>query len=179
MIYWIIQTIPIHIIAQYSLAGGGKSVGVDEAAGFGVVVSALEVIGFCFRVVDIATVAEGVILAEGGCHGACAGLFVAPGIVGVADHRASAAIQNGYNIPLQIGCIVVGGTVIGHSHGTAGRVIGKVQRVGGACGLPIGGSLRDHRPLAQTSASPVILRSAATKNLRGIGHPEILRLRSG
>ena len=56
MVDWIIQTICKHIIAQQALAGGNEGVGVDEAAEFGVIISALEIIESRFVVVDIATV---------------------------------------------------------------------------------------------------------------------------
>ena len=55
---------------------GGESVGVEEAADFGIVVSALQVIEAGFGVVDIAAVAQGVMGTEGGsqvagCYRTC------------------------------------------------------------------------------------------------------------
>ena len=40
----IIIAIGKHVIAQKTLAGGGKRIRVDESAGFGVVITALEII---------------------------------------------------------------------------------------------------------------------------------------
>ena len=68
-VHWIVQTIGEHIIAQNALAGGCEGIGIDEAAEFGIVIAVLEVIEFGFLVVDIATVAQGVELPEGGCCG--------------------------------------------------------------------------------------------------------------
>ena len=66
----IVEAIGEHVIAQDALAGGDEGVCADEAAHLGVVVAGLEVIEAGFGVVDIATVAEGVQLAEGGGQGA-------------------------------------------------------------------------------------------------------------
>ena len=52
---------------QHSLAGGEVDVGGDEAANFGVIVSALQVIEPGFLVIHIAAIAEGLFRAEGLC----------------------------------------------------------------------------------------------------------------
>ena len=52
-VHWIVQTIGEHVISQNTLAGGGKSVGVDESAYFGVVITALEVVERGFSVLGL------------------------------------------------------------------------------------------------------------------------------
>ena len=69
----IIQAIGKHVIAQNALAGGDEGVCADEAAEGGVVVAGLEVVKPRFLVVDIASIAEGVVGAEGGGQGAGGG----------------------------------------------------------------------------------------------------------
>ena len=51
---------------NYTLACGEKDIGRDEPADFGVIVPALEVVETCLLVIDISTVAEGIILSECG-----------------------------------------------------------------------------------------------------------------
>ena len=69
------------------MAGGGDSIGVDKSAEGGIIVAGLEVVELSFGVVDIATVAQGVILANG--IGVCAGdrQDIVPGIVGAFNVR--------------------------------------------------------------------------------------------
>ena len=71
--YWIIQAIGKHIIAENALAGGDEGVCAEEAAHFRVVIAGLEVVKPRFLVVDIASIAEGVMGAEGGGQGAGGG----------------------------------------------------------------------------------------------------------
>ena len=54
----IIVTIGKHVIAQQPLTGGGEGVGVEEAAGFGVVVAVLQIIQAGLNVEDVAAVAQ-------------------------------------------------------------------------------------------------------------------------
>ena len=55
-------------MSQHSLTGGEVDVGGDEAAEFGVVISALEVIEPGFLVIHISAIAEGLFRAEGLCE---------------------------------------------------------------------------------------------------------------
>ena len=48
--YRIVQTIGKHVIAQDTLAGGGVSIGIDESAQFGIVITGLEVVEGGFSV---------------------------------------------------------------------------------------------------------------------------------
>ena len=125
----VVSTVDEHVVAGEALAGGGEGVCIQESAGVRVVVPALEVVQLRFGVVDIAPVAEGVVGAQGGCQGAGDGEGLAPGVIGVGNHRASRSVQDCRHIPLQVGGVVVGGAVVGHGHGNAIGVVGEVQGV--------------------------------------------------
>ena len=53
-------------MSENALAGGEEDIGRDEPADFGVIVPALEVVEAGFLIIDISTVAEGIILSECG-----------------------------------------------------------------------------------------------------------------
>ena len=53
---------------QHPLAGGEVDIGGDEAANFGVVITALEIVPACFLVIYVTPVAEGLFSAEGFCE---------------------------------------------------------------------------------------------------------------
>ena len=55
-------------MSQNSLTGGEVDIGGDEAANFGVVVSALQVIEPGFFIIHISAIAEGLFRAEGLCE---------------------------------------------------------------------------------------------------------------
>ena len=122
------------------MAGGGKGIGVEEAEEVGVVVAGLEVIQGILSIIDISTVAQGIMDTEVGSHGAGCAKELAPCVVSVLDNRCTAGIQNSGNVTLQVSCIVVIGTIVGDGQGSAGRVIGKVQGIAA------------HGHLAQTAA---------------------------
>jgi len=61
--------------------------------------------------------------------GALCSQGVAPGVVGVGDHSRAGFVQDGGDIPLEVGGIVVSNLVEDHRHGRAGGIIGKVQGV--------------------------------------------------
>ena len=67
------------------MAGGGKDVGVEEAAKGRIIIPGLEVIETCFGVVDIYPVAQGVMDTEGGSHGAGGNQKLTPSVVSIAD----------------------------------------------------------------------------------------------
>ena len=81
----IITAIGKHVIAQQALSGGGKGIGIDESAEAGIVIAGLEVVQAGFGVPDIATVAQGIIEADGVLLAAGDGEDTAPCVVGVAD----------------------------------------------------------------------------------------------
>ena len=51
---------------ENALAGGEEDIGGNKPADFGVIVPALEVVEAGFLIIDISTVAEGIILSECG-----------------------------------------------------------------------------------------------------------------
>ena len=53
---------------QNSLTGGEVDIGGDEAANFGVVITALEIVPACFLVIHISAIAEGLFRAKGFCE---------------------------------------------------------------------------------------------------------------
>ena len=65
-IHRIIQAIRIRVMPENALAGGEEDIGGNKPADFGVVVPALEVVEAGFLIIDIPTVAEGIILSECG-----------------------------------------------------------------------------------------------------------------
>ena len=100
---WIIKTVCKHIIAQQALSCAGKRVRVEEAAGFGVVVSRLEVVEAGLVVEYVAAVAQGVnvgMRAEGR-----GGLAV--GIVPVAGCNVAVDIHQPDHVALSVGDVVV------------------------------------------------------------------------
>ena len=60
------------------MTGGDEDVGIDEAAGFGVIVSGLQIIQPGLSVVDVTTVGQGVRNTEGICHATSSGQELAP-----------------------------------------------------------------------------------------------------
>ena len=62
----IIAAIGKHIISKDTLTGGDEGVCIDESAPGGVVITGLEIIQPGFLVVDLTTIAQGVILAQSG-----------------------------------------------------------------------------------------------------------------
>ena len=73
----LIPAVCIGIRAQQPLTGACIPVRTDKPCYLGIVVSGLEVVEAGFFVIEVAAVAEGVGLAEGGGHGAGAGEDVA------------------------------------------------------------------------------------------------------
>ena len=93
---WFVSTIRKHIHPNKALSGRGQAVGVDEAVGYGVIISALEIIEAGFGVVVVAPVAEGIDL----CHGAGGVGELTPGVVGVAGNQGSAFVEQTKNVTL-------------------------------------------------------------------------------
>ena len=62
----VIPAIRIRVMPENALTGGEEDIGGNKPADFGVIVPALEVVETCLLVIDISTVAEGIILSECG-----------------------------------------------------------------------------------------------------------------
>lgn len=80
-----------------------------------------------FGVVDIAAVAQGVLCTEGTCHAAGDAEDVAPGVVGVLYHRFAQVVQNGSYIALDVGDVVVIGSVPADGNGGAAGIVDEVH----------------------------------------------------
>ena len=78
-------------------------------------------------VVDIATVAEGIMGAEGGGEGAGGAQNTAPGVVGVGDYIGAGGVADFDHIALQVRYIVVPNAVVDHRDGAAGGIVQEVQ----------------------------------------------------
>ena len=80
-------------------------------------------------VIDISAVAEGVMGAEGGGQVAGGGKGFAPSVVGVADHRCAAAVEDRNDVALEVGSVVILRAVVGNGQGRAGGIVAEVQGV--------------------------------------------------
>lgn len=95
----------------------------DEAAGVGVVVTGLEVVEGGFGVVDVTSIAEGLVAAESGGKGAGGGEKFAPAIVGVLYYRCASRVDELDNIPLSVVDVVVLRAVVGDGNDTARGIV--------------------------------------------------------
>jgi len=68
-----------------------------------------------FVVVDVAAVAEGVVVAYI-IRSFVVGGNIAPGVVDIAANQSANIVQNGDHITLDIGDIVIGAIVVSHRH---------------------------------------------------------------
>ncbi len=115
-------------MSKHALPGGEHDIRRYEAAGIGVVVSTLQVVPARFVVVDIAAVAEGLILTEGACQRAGGGENFSPGIVGIFYHRLTILVNQLYYISLGIAQIIVICSVIRYGYYAAVGVIAESLR---------------------------------------------------
>ena len=111
------------------MTGGNKDIRIDEAASFGVIIPGLEIIQAGFGIVDIATVAEGVIFAEGIGKVTGSGQDITPSIVGILNNSYTGVVQDSNHITLQIGNIVVNSAVVGNGHRHSAGIVGKEQGI--------------------------------------------------
>ena len=102
------------------------SIRVDESSGFGVIVSALEVVQPRFGIIDIPAVAEGVEFAQCVGHGAGGGQRIAPCVIGVCHHLHAAAVDQSGHVALRVLQVEVLRAIVGDGHG-ANFVVGEVQ----------------------------------------------------
>ena len=84
------------------MAGGGEGVRIDEPAHGGVIVTAVEVIEVGFGVEVIASVAEGVVVADRPAAGV-GDRAVAPGVIAVGRHNlAGSRVHQTHHVALQV-----------------------------------------------------------------------------
>ena len=109
------------------------SIRVDKPPGFGIIVSALEIVQPRFGIIDIPAVAEGVKFAQRVRHGAGGGQRITPCIIGVRYHLRAAAVDQPGHIALCILQVEVLRAIVGDGHGPQ-LVVGEVQRrIAGGC----------------------------------------------
>ena len=90
------------------MSSGRVIVRIDKPPYLGVIIPALEIVQLRLFVVDIPTVPQRVIIAQCICHVAGGRDQVAPGIVDVMDDCGAVAVQDGDDISLEVGDVVVG-----------------------------------------------------------------------
>ena len=110
-------------------------IGTNKRAHPRIIIPGLEVVKPGFLVIDIASVPEGVLPAEGVGQGAGAGEGIAPGVIGVFDHDLAGIVGDGDNVALGVVKIEVLGAVEANGHGLAvgiaadGHAVGTVEDV--------------------------------------------------
>ena len=90
------------------MPGAYESIGIEEAADLGVIISALEIVERGLSIVDITTVAERIDITVGASRLNC----VAVGVIFVIGGSASVDINQPNYIALQVGDVVVNSVVI-------------------------------------------------------------------
>ena len=105
-----------------------QAIRIDKPTPPRVIIPALQIIQPRFRVVDISSVAQGVLFAEGGGHCTGGAQRIAPCVVGVAhDARATGADEAGH-VALRVLDVEVLCAVVVHGQ-RAGRIVGEVQLI--------------------------------------------------
>ena len=122
MINRIISTIGKHIIARNALSGGNEAVRIDEPSPNRIVIPAVEVVQPRFRVVDIASVAQGVKCAESEGERPACGPRLAPRVIGVGHYLCACAVHQSGHIALRIPEVEIVRPVVVHGHGADGVV---------------------------------------------------------
>ena len=124
------------LIDRYAFGGCGNQafiVRIDKPTGFGIIVTALEVVQPCLRVIHIPAVAEGVEFAQRVGHGAGGGQRITPRVIGVRHHLRAAAVDQPGHVALRVLQVEVFRAIIGDGH-EADLVVGEVQRrIAGGC----------------------------------------------
>ena len=105
-----------------------QAVRIDKPAPPRVIIPALQVLQPRFRVVDISSVAQGVLCAEGCYHRTGGGQRVAPCVVGVGHDAGAAGADKAGHVALRVLDVEVIRAVAVHGQ-RAGRVVGKVQLI--------------------------------------------------
>ena len=93
-----------------------------------VIIPALQIIQPRFRVVDVSTVAQRVLFAEGGGHRAGGGQRVAPCVVGVGHDAGAAGGDEAGHVALRVLDVEILCAVAVHGQ-RASRVVGEVQLI--------------------------------------------------
>lgn len=137
------------------MACGSISVRIEKSADLGVIVAGLEVIEAGFGVVDVATVAQGVILVQGigvGVGtGADAAGGVTPSVIFIGYDSIASCVQDGNDISLEVYGVEVCSAIEVYSQGRTQCVITDSQGVVYQL-VPCVGYLRKLRTTAQRTS---------------------------
>ena len=135
------------------MSSASKAIRINKPPHLGVIIPALEVVQLRLFIVDVATVAEGVIVPQVG--GGAGGCDIAPGIVGIADELLTVAVYNGGHITLQVGDVVELEAVKDHCQRNTGGIVAEVH------GMPV------HRHVGQLTAQIGVVVGAVRGNTGG------------
>ena len=126
--YRIIPTVHKHIVSNNALPCGRIPIRIDKPAPRRAIVPALQIVQPRLCVVDVSSVAQGVLCAEGCCQRAGCAQWIAPCVVGVSyDARAAGADKAGH-VALRVLDVEILRAVVVHGQ-RAGRVVGEVQLI--------------------------------------------------
>ena len=111
-----------------ALSRGQIRIRIDKPTPPRVIVPALQIVQPRLRVVDVSTVAQGVLFAEGGGQRAGGGQRIAPCVVGVGHDAGAACADEAGHVALCVLDVEILRAVAVHGQ-RAGRVIGEVQLI--------------------------------------------------
>ena len=112
-------------MSQDALACACEVIGIDEAGDFRIVIPGLQVVKAGLGIKIVPSVAEGIVCG----HGAGAGNQIAVRVVAVLGDVGAAAVHNPHHVTLQIGDVVVEGSVVLQRIGSAVGIVEEVQGV--------------------------------------------------
>ena len=108
---------------------GKQNIRGKKATSLGIVVPALQIVPARLLIVDIPTVAERVLCAQGARERAGAGKLLAPAIVSIFYYGVVAAVNQADDVALPIADIVVIGAVVVHGDHVAVCVVAEQELV--------------------------------------------------
>ena len=110
-------------MANKALSRGGVAIRIHKPSCSRVIVAGLEVIEAAFRIKVVPSVAERVLLGQrtGG------GQDLAVGVVCVGGNGIAAGVHQAHDVTLQVGDVIVGGSVHLHSVGFSGIVVEEIM----------------------------------------------------
>ena len=126
-VYRAVETIRKQVIALHRPTYSSyNTIRIDKPSGFGIIVTALEVVQSRFGIIEVPAIAEGVQLTQCVGHGAGGGQRITPCVIGVRHHLRAAAVDQSGHVALRVLQIEVFRAIIGDGHG-ADLVVGEVQ----------------------------------------------------
>ena len=128
--YGVIAAVGKHVVANKALTGGGVAVRIYEPSCGRVIIAGLEVIEAAFGIVVVATVTERVLVGQF----TGSGEEFAVGVVGITCYGISAGVHQAHDIALQVGHIIVGGSIDLHSVRFTGVIVEEVVGFRGPVG---------------------------------------------